>query len=96
MWAVSETDMKGLAVANVSSNVAIWVSAFFLGIVSNILLDYGGNATLTPVQEFMLNKGTWMFGGAAMVFLIFGCGLAYYRHSMWDQIKKESRPIQRP
>jgi hypothetical protein len=95
MWAVSETDMKGLSGLGVCANAAFSIGAFCLGVTSNIFLNYGGSNSLTQVQGFMLYRGTWISGVASLLFFIAGFSLACFRHSMWDQIKKESRPVQR-
>jgi hypothetical protein len=93
MWAVADTDLDGLSIASGVSTAAIAVGSFLLGVVINIVINYGGSQTLTEKQSFMLHQCTWFCGAGAVLFYCFGAYLQHLKGSLWNKIKKESRQI---
>ena len=93
MWAVGETDMIGLSIAVGVANVAFAIGSFCLGFAVNILVSYSGAETLTPVGEFLLNRGMWLLAFIALIFYGIGAAFLFVKGSLWKKIKSESRQI---
>ena len=95
MWAVGDIDMMAISALESEARGYFSLGSFFFGIGVNIVL--GASLSSTPLSEvgnFLLYKGSAFLGVMALIFFGLGWRANERRTSIWERIKKESRPKQ--
>ena len=89
-YAISETDLMHIETFTSHSSRLYSLSGFFVGILLDILIAYGGGISpLSQLAEFWLRKGSWAIGAAAFVFFVWGYTVTLQRNKVLDQIRRE-------
>ncbi len=89
-YAISETDLMGIAAFTAESSRLYSIGGFLFGALANILVSYGGAASaLSPVADFMLHRISWILVGAAFFFFAWGYTVTLSKDRIIDQIRRE-------